>query len=255
MLRKKFQKIGLTAVAITSALAVSSVSHAALSEYGDDFQGYGAAAFFTPWNGFSDNGGFPGGYGFAPSTSGPQITALANDGAGNDYLNMYANYDNAPVHTGGAPRPQEAISVFIQQSFDGAEAAAGATWTFDFDFREADSPFGPAGDTQVGAFIRVFDAAFNLLADDTLNTAGSTTWQNGQLSMTLNSIWANGGIIQFGFNNLVGNYEASGMYYDNACWSTDGGCVDAPVVPVPAAVWLFGSGLLGLIGVARRRKS
>ena len=27
------------------------------------------------------------------------------------------------------------------------------------------------------------------------------------------------------------------------------------VVPVPAAVWLFGSGLLGLIGVARRRKA
>ena len=28
-----------------------------------------------------------------------------------------------------------------------------------------------------------------------------------------------------------------------------------PVVPVPAAVWLFGSGLIGLIGVARRKKS
>jgi len=27
------------------------------------------------------------------------------------------------------------------------------------------------------------------------------------------------------------------------------------VVPVPAAVWLFGSGMLGLIGVARRRKA
>lgn len=31
--------------------------------------------------------------------------------------------------------------------------------------------------------------------------------------------------------------------------------VRASVVPVPAAVWLFGSGLIGLIGVARRKKS
>ena len=31
--------------------------------------------------------------------------------------------------------------------------------------------------------------------------------------------------------------------------------VEASVVPVPAAVWLFGSGLLGLIGVARRKKA
>ena len=30
---------------------------------------------------------------------------------------------------------------------------------------------------------------------------------------------------------------------------------DFTVVPVPAAVWLFGSGLLGLIGIARRKKA
>ena len=30
---------------------------------------------------------------------------------------------------------------------------------------------------------------------------------------------------------------------------------DTPPVPVPAAVWLFGSGLLGLVGVARRKKT
>jgi len=29
--------------------------------------------------------------------------------------------------------------------------------------------------------------------------------------------------------------------------------VDVQIVPVPAAVWLFGSGLLGLVGVARRK--
>jgi hypothetical protein len=37
-------------------------------------------------------------------------------------------------------------------------------------------------------------------------------------------------------------------------WAVRSGDVPA-VVPVPAAVWLFGSGLLGLIGIARRRKT
>jgi len=32
------------------------------------------------------------------------------------------------------------------------------------------------------------------------------------------------------------------------------GSLNSMVVPVPAAVWLFGSGLLGLVGVARRKK-
>jgi hypothetical protein len=27
------------------------------------------------------------------------------------------------------------------------------------------------------------------------------------------------------------------------------------VVPIPAAIWLFGSGLLGLIGIARRKNA
>ena len=38
-------------------------------------------------------------------------------------------------------------------------------------------------------------------------------------------------------------------------WDTLGLPREATIVPVPAAVWLFGSGLLGLIGVARRKKA
>jgi hypothetical protein len=53
------------------------------------------------------------------------------------------------------------------------------------------------------------------------------------------------GIIQFtlldgGFNSISGFIDSSGT---------------ANAVPVPAAVWLFGSGLLGLVGVARRKQA
>ncbi len=36
---------------------------------------------------------------------------------------------------------------------------------------------------------------------------------------------------------------------------TSPGLITPSAVPVPAAVWLFGSGLLGLVGVARRKKA
>lgn len=41
---------------------------------------------------------------------------------------------------------------------------------------------------------------------------------------------------------------------DGVTWTSDSG-VFLSAVPVPAAVWLFGSGLLGLVGIARRKKS
>jgi hypothetical protein len=34
-----------------------------------------------------------------------------------------------------------------------------------------------------------------------------------------------------------------------------GGTVDIQAIPVPPALWLFGSGLLGLVGIARRKKA
>ncbi len=39
----------------------------------------------------------------------------------------------------------------------------------------------------------------------------------------------------------------------SSAWAVHSGDVSA--VPVPAAVWLFGSGLLGLVGMARRKKT
>ncbi len=60
--------------------------------------------------------------------------------------------------------------------------------------------------------------------------------------------------------SLKGNGILSGTNYldTNATWSFSTASLSSynmsiQTVPVPAAVWLFGSGLLGLVGIARRR--
>jgi hypothetical protein len=50
------------------------------------------------------------------------------------------------------------------------------------------------------------------------------------------------------FEGYNGNFDVQSVHLDNYI-ATPG-----PGVPIPAAVWLFGSGLLGLVGIARRKK-
>jgi len=52
--------------------------------------------------------------------------------------------------------------------------------------------------------------------------------------------------------NDLATYYPDGLYLVNTGLLTTPS--DVPQVPVPPAVWLFGSGLMGLIGFARRRK-
>jgi hypothetical protein len=55
----------------------------------------------------------------------------------------------------------------------------------------------------------------------------------------------------------VNNNNSQNYYSKNNStnvWAVQSGNVGGAVVPVPAAVWLFGSGLIGLVGVARRKK-
>lgn len=47
------------------------------------------------------------------------------------------------------------------------------------------------------------------------------------------------------------NYGKTSSLY---AWAVHAGDVGASAVPVPAAVWLFGSGLLGLVGVSGKRR-
>ena len=60
----------------------------------------------------------------------------------------------------------------------------------------------------------------------------------------------------FGFELLDADVNTISAFVDSyGAISATGSEVPPPsAVPVPAAVWLFGSGLLGLVGVARRKK-
>jgi len=85
--------------------------------------------------------------------------------------------------------------------------------------------------------------------------AGTADW-NADLTYiggTLASLLGGtGGRVEGGFSGL-GSSFAPGADLLGQNFSTSGGIAKIGAVPVPAAVWLFGSGLLGLAGIARRK--
>jgi hypothetical protein len=57
----------------------------------------------------------------------------------------------------------------------------------------------------------------------------------------------------FGFNQYGYQSISDKVEYDNYAWAVHSS--DIAAVPVPAAVWLFGSGLMGLFSLARKKKT
>jgi hypothetical protein len=69
-------------------------------------------------------------------------------------------------------------------------------------------------------------------------------WSSTMVASSINSAWT----FSFFEGNQFGHDKSLGSY----AWAVQSGNVGA--VPIPAAAWLFTSGLLGLIGTARARK-
>ena len=130
-------------------------------------------------------------------------------------------------------------------------------------FDDSDSGFGNA--LEIGqdggqvVFTDNMDGSWNAEVFDVSNVSGGSLTLTGNTNFSLGIDWGAGYfgdtnfslisspdtylIVFYGFNNLgdriSGNTQA----------------VDLAPIPVPAAVWLFGSGIIGLIGVARRKKA
>jgi hypothetical protein len=84
------------------------------------------------------------------------------------------------------------------------------------------------------------------IATSSFNTNGQTGFGTtiGQLSLGSDDMIGGSPMDNGPFLGFNANFDITSLTLNSV----------TPEVPVPAAVWLFGSGLIGLVGVARRRK-
>lgn len=121
------------------------------------------------------------------------------------------------------------------------------------------------GATDVLAYSFTFD---NFTIDNTNSTLSNSGVLNFPYTTTMFSPFSiNDGFIMATYNSdnsVVLNIGISGVNLaqgslttcTGTCQTIAGGSwLRTSAVPVPAAVWLFGSGLIGMIGIARRKKS
>jgi len=100
--------------------------------------------------------------------------------------------------------------------------------------------------------------AGTLSGGDANGLGGTTTaavgWTNGSDQyFQLNGSLVAGALLDGGPNSLIGHSLNSGVRGRYA-FSVRNGVVAPSEVPLPAAAWLFGSGMLGLVGMSRRRR-
>ena len=108
------------------------------------------------------------------------------------------------------------------------------------------------------------DGSWGAEVFDVTNTSGGSITLSNDANFVLGISW-NGGVNYFGDtgSSIQSSPDTYLIVFDGFVQGPQGPrrisgstlAVDLAPIPVPAAVWLFGSGLLGLAGMARRKKS
>ena len=255
MLNKKLTKNSLTALAMMSAMAFSSTSSAALLSYSQNWEGVNPATDTVIGDGFiigNINVGTGGAW--FENFAAPNSPAIGQNGysafvtgeggvdQGNNQLSVFSDYNSWSPFTAGGVTLQ--TYTYRNNGTIGLDDV-GMTYRFAFDGKLN-------GATDAWAFVKVLKQSDNSYIELANNTFDSTTlaggWGGGFVDLTIDAGMV-GELVQFGFANEAFDWGPSGVFYDNLNFA------EVSAVPVPAAVWLFGSGLLGLVGVARRKKS
>jgi hypothetical protein len=224
--KKEEMKHKLTITVITSGLlAFAPLSNAAVFD-------------FQAWISTNGEQGFDNSTPFTLSDSGLMLTAKAFENPSRTDSHVYMD-DSFNGIIGGmgvctildgdqcSPSSDDNVSI------DGTDEEV-LSWNFSQSITELKLDMG---NSEHPDFV---NSDFQYSLDTGLNWLTATTNGNGLVTLMLS-----GGTNQIEFR-AAGNTLDDNFYIRSA---------DATVVPVPAAIWLFGSGLLGLIGVARRKKT
>lgn len=120
-----------------------------------------------------------------------------------------------------------------------------------------------SGDLSFAPFVTL--AAMTDFQFNPLSPVGVAVWSVGGFTFNMDSVAINtqngtnlslsgtGTVSGNGFDPTTGTYEFTAQGTEDTAFSWSSSSLAA--VPVPAAVWLFGSGLLGLAGIARRKNA
>lgn len=198
------------------------------------------AAFFDFQQWIADNGeqGFDNSAPFTLSDAGLTLTAKAFENPGRVASHVYmddlfnGNIGGMGVCTTLNLNSRCTPSSDDNVSIDGMQEEVLA-WEFSINITELKLELG---NSEHPAFV---NSSFNYSLDNGSSWLTATTNGVGMVTLML------GGMNQVEFR-AAGNALTDNFYIRNA---------DATVVPVPAAVWLFGSGLLCIAGIARRKSA
>ena len=117
----------------------------------------------------------------------------------------------------------------------------------------ANSPWNVDNNTKTGGTTGAYEG-FTTGIDSNLDPSGNGATVNTLIGSALSLCPVCGAFT--GQLVSVGNVGSAWVAFDGTPYTEVYNIAVTPsAIPVPAAVWLFGSGLLGLVGVARRRKS